>query len=144
MTNGITNDEATAIGNFIDAVSKLNIACVSGRSEQLILKENKKGMAKIQTYQSTMVYDIANHMREKGMPDTMAGYLRFLLEDNILMNIKVDGKLYEVAWRYWNAYVMAHGSCCGTCNDDTLAEVERTKNELLKNATELTDYAIDY
>jgi len=44
MTNGITNDEANAIGNFIDAVSKLNIPCVSGRSEQLILIKLKIAM----------------------------------------------------------------------------------------------------
>ena len=99
---------------------------------------------KIQTYQTSMVYDIVNHMREKGLPDETAGYLRFLLEDNILMNIKIDNKLYEVAWRYWNDYIHAFGSCCGSCDEDTLAEVERSKKELLKNATELTNHALDY
>ena len=99
---------------------------------------------KIQTYQTSMVYDIVNHMREKGLSDETAGYLRFLLEDNILMNIKIDGKLYEVAWRYWNDYIRAFGSCCGSYDEDTFAEVERSKNELLKNAIELTGNALDY
>jgi hypothetical protein len=89
-------------------------------------------MAKINTYQHSMIYDIVNHMREKGLPDETAGYLRFLLEDNILMNIKIDGKLYEVAWRYWVDYIHAFGSCCGSCDEDSLAEVERSKKELLK------------
>lgn len=99
---------------------------------------------KIQTYDTTMVYDIVNHMREKGLPDETAGYLRFLLEDNILMHIKVGGKLYQVAWRYWVDYVEAHCSCCGVCDEDSLAEVERTQKELLANATELTDHALDF
>ena len=50
-------------------------------------------MMKIQTYDTTLVYDLVNHMRGKGMLDEMAGYLRFLLEDNIPMHIKIDGKL---------------------------------------------------
>lgn len=99
---------------------------------------------KIKTYDTTMVYDIVNHMREKGLPDETAGYLRFLLEDNILMKIKVGGKLYEVSWRYWVAYVEAHCSCCGICDEDSLAEVQRTQKELLENATELTDHALDF
>lgn len=101
-------------------------------------------MAKINTYQHSMIYDIVNHMREKGLPDETAGYLRFLLEDNILMNIKIDGKLYQVAWRYWVDYIHAFGSCCGSCDEDSLAEVERSKKELLKNAIELTDHALDF
>ena len=99
---------------------------------------------KINTRDNTMVYDIVNHMREKGLPDETAGYLRFLLEDNILMKIKVGKKLYEVAWRYWVAYVEAHFSCCGVCDEDSLAEVKRTQKQLLKNATELTNHAIDF
>ena len=106
--------------------------------------KRKKEMAKINTYQHSMIYDIVNHMREKGLPDETAGYLRFLLEDNILMNIKIDGKLYKVAWRYWVDYIHAFGSCCGSCDEDSLAEVERSKKELLKNAIELTDHALDY
>ena len=35
MYNGITNDEGERIAKFIDEVSKLNIPCVSGRSEQV-------------------------------------------------------------------------------------------------------------
>ena len=99
---------------------------------------------KINTHDTTMVYDIVNHMREKGLPDETAGYLRFLLEDNILMHMKVGGKLYKVAWKYWVAYVEAHCSCCGSCDEDSLAEVERTQKELLKNAIELTNHALDF
>ncbi len=50
----------------------------------------------------------------------------------------------EVAWRYWVDYIHAFGSCCGSCDEDSLAEVERSKKELLKNAIELTDHALDF
>ena len=99
---------------------------------------------KIETYDHSLVYDLVNHMRKKGMPDEMAGYLRFLLEDNIPMHIKIDGKLYSAPWRYWQDYVGAFASCCGMCCDESIAEVERAKSELLKNATRLTDHALDY
>jgi hypothetical protein len=99
---------------------------------------------KIQTYDTTLVYDLVNHMRKKGMPDNMSGYLRFLLEDNIPMHIKIDGKLYSAPWRYWNAYVNAHASCCGCCNEDSIAEVDMAREELLKHAVQLKDGALDY
>jgi hypothetical protein len=99
---------------------------------------------KIQTHDTTLVYDLVNHMREKGMPDYMSGYLRFLLEDNIPMHIKIDGKLYSAPWRYWNAYVNAFASCCGCCNEDSIAEVDMAREELLKHAVQLKDGALDY
>lgn len=99
---------------------------------------------KIETYNHSLVYDLVNHMRKKGMPDEMAGYLRFLLEDNIPMHIKIEGNLYSVPWRYWQDYVSAFASCCGMCCDESITEVEIAKSELLKNATRLTDHALDY
>ena len=60
------------------------------------------------------------------------------------MNIKVDGIIYEVAWRYWVAYVNAFANCCAGCDEDTLSEVEITKKDLLKNAIQLTDHALDF
>jgi len=99
---------------------------------------------KIETYDHSLVYDLVNHMRKKGMPDEMAGYLRFLLEDNIPMHINIEGKLYSAPWRYWQDYVSAFASCCGMCCDESIAEVERAKSELLKHATRLTDHALDY
>lgn len=99
---------------------------------------------KIQTNEITLVYDLINHMRKKGMPDAMAGYLRFLLEDNIPMKIKIDGKLYSAPWRYWQEYVSAFASCCGCCNDDSIAEVDKARDVLLKHAVRLKDGALDY
>lgn len=99
---------------------------------------------KIDTNTHSLVYDLVNHMRKKGMPDEMAGYLRFLLEDNIPMHIRIEGKLYEVAWRYWCDYTAAFAACCGLCDDDSIAEVERSKMELLKHATQIKDGALDY
>lgn len=99
---------------------------------------------KINTSNHSLVYDLVNHMRSKGMPDEMAGHLRFLLEDNLLMNIKVDGKLYEVPWRYWQAYTSTFSACCGCCCDESILDVDIAKKELLKHATQLTDHALDY
>ena len=99
---------------------------------------------KIQTDETTLVYDLVNHMREQGMPDEMAGYLRFLLEDNIPMHIKIDGKLYSVPWRYWEDYTHSYSACCGVCCEESIADVERSKAELLKHASELQDHALDY
>ena len=93
-------------------------------------------------YQSTMIYDITNFMREKiKLTPEQSGLLRFCLEDNVLMNIEIDGQNYESPWRYWKAFTDAHADCCGTCNDDTLFEVERSKTELIKNSQKVTDMA---
>lgn len=93
-------------------------------------------------YQSTMIYDITNFISEKiKLTPEQSGLLRFCLEDNVLMNINIDGKNYETTWKYWKAFTQAHVDCCGTCNEDTLFEVKRSKTELIKNSTELSDYA---
>ena len=123
----------------------LNVSCICkffNENENEDIKTNKN--MKLKTCDTMMIYDIVNHMREKGLPDETAGYLRFLLEDNIPMHIKIQDKLYSVSWRYWHTYVMAVASCCGCCNDETLGEVERARDELLKHATKLQDNALDY
>ena len=46
--------------------------------------------------QMTMVYDITNYLREKiNLTPEQAGLLRFCLEDNILMTIEIDDKVYR-------------------------------------------------
>ena len=51
-----------------------------------------------------MVWDIVDHMKEKGLDELTAWYLRFVLEDSIIMNIIVDDKLYATPFKYWLAY----------------------------------------
>lgn len=99
---------------------------------------------KIETFDTTLIYDIVNHMRKKGMPDVMGGYLRFLLEDNIPMTIRIDNKLYKAPYRFWQAFVQAHGSCCGCCDADSLHDVDVARKALLENSIHVTDQAIDY
>lgn len=99
---------------------------------------------KVSKYQTSMVLDIVDHMKEKGLDELTAGYLRFVLEDSIIMNIIVDDKLYQTPFKYWLAYREAYGSCCGSCNEDTLYELEIAKKELLKNSTEIQKHALDY
>lgn len=99
---------------------------------------------KIQTYDTTLVYDIVNHLREKGLPSETTGYIRFLLEDNIPMRLFIDGKLYETSWIYYTQFVNAHGDLVGSVNEDTIYHYELAKTELIKNAQELTEYAINY
>lgn len=92
--------------------------------------------------QETMVYDITNYLREKiNLTPEQAGLLRFCLEDNILMTIEIDEKVYQTPWKYYRAFVEAFGTCCETCNEDTLFEVERSKTELIKNSQRLSDHA---
>ena len=92
--------------------------------------------------QETMVYDITNYLREKiNLTPEQAGLLRFCLEDNILMTIEIDEKAYQTPWKYYRAFVEAFGTCCGTCNEDTLFEVERSKTELINNSQRLSDNA---
>jgi hypothetical protein len=92
--------------------------------------------------QQTMVYDITNFLREKiNLTTEQAGLLRFCLEDNILMTIEIDDKVYQTPWKYYRSFVEAFGTCCGTCNEDTLFEVERSKTELINNSVELSTYA---
>ncbi len=92
--------------------------------------------------QMTMVYDITNYLREKiNLTPEQAGLLRFCLEDNILMTIEIDDKVYQTPWKYYRAFVEAFGTCCGTCNEDTLFEVERSKTELINNSQRLSDNA---
>ena len=52
--------------------------------------------------------------------------------------------LHALNQKYWDNYVMAHCSCCGSGDEDSLAEVEKTRNELLENSTELTNHALDF
>ena len=59
---------------------------------------------KVSKYQTSMVWDIVDHMKEKGLDELTAGYLRFVLEDSIIMNIIVDEKLYQTPFKYWLAY----------------------------------------
>lgn len=99
---------------------------------------------KIQTFNTTLVYDIVNHLQDKGMTPETAGYIRFLLEDNIPMILKIDGKLYETSWKYWAMFTSAHGDLVGSVNEDTIHHYELAKTELIKNATQLTDHAINY
>lgn len=99
---------------------------------------------KIQTSNTALVYDIVNHLREKGVPPETAGYIRFLLEDNIPMILKIDGKLYETSWRYWSEFISAYNALVGSVNEDTIYHYELAKTELIKNAIQLTDHAIDY
>ena len=40
------------------------------------------------------------------------------------MVIKIDSKLRQTTWKYWYNYVMAHCLCCGSCDKDSLAEVD--------------------
>ena len=88
-----------------------------------------------------MVYDITNYLREKiNLTPEQAGLLRFCLEDNIIMTIEIDGKVYQTAWKYYRAFVEAFGTCCGMCNGDTLFEVERSKTELINNSQQLSDH----
>lgn len=99
----------------------------------------------IKTHDTAMPYDIALHVtKEKGLTTEQSEYLMEVLRCSILMVIKVDGKLRQTTWMYWNNYVMAHCSCCGSCDEDSLAEVEKTRNELLEHSTELTDHALDF
>jgi len=100
---------------------------------------------KIQVYDTSMPYDITLHVtKEKGLTTEQSEYLMDVLRSSLLMVIKVDGKLRQTTWNYWNNYVMDHCSCCGVCDEDSLAELEKTKNELLENSTELTDHALDF
>lgn len=92
--------------------------------------------------QMTMVYDITNYLREKiNLTPEQAGLLRFCLEDNILMTIEIDDKVYQTPWKYYRAFIEAFGTCCGTCNGDTLFELERSKTELIKNSQLLSNHA---
>lgn len=99
---------------------------------------------KVSEYQTSMVWDIVNHMKQKGLDEVTAGYLRFVLEDSILMNIIVDNKLYETPFKYWLAYKEAYASCCGSCNEDTLHEVDIATKELLENSTEIQKDYLNY
>ena len=100
---------------------------------------------KIKTHDTAMPYDIALHVtQEKGLTSEQSEYLMEVLRHSILMIIKVDGKLRQPTWKYWNNYVMAYSSCCGVCDEDSLAELENAKKELLENSNELTDHALDY
>lgn len=92
--------------------------------------------------QQTMVYDITNYLREKiHLTAEQAGLLRFCLEDNILMTIEIDEKVYRTPWKYYRAFVEAFGTCCGTCNEETVFELERSKTELINNSQRLSDHA---
>lgn len=94
---------------------------------------------------TSMPYDITLHVtKEKGLTTEQSEYLMEVLRSSILMVIKIDGKLRQTTWKYWNNYVMAYCSCCAVCDEDSLAEVEKTKNELLENSTELTEHALDF
>lgn len=88
----------------------------------------------------TMVYDITNYLREKiNLTPEQAGLLRFCLEDNILMTIEIDDKVYQTPWKYYRAFIEAFGTCCGT--EDTLFELKRSKTELIKNSQLLSNHA---
>lgn len=92
-----------------------------------------------------MIYDITNFLREEiDLTPEQAGLLRFCLEDNILMIIEIDDKVYQTPWKYYRDFVEAFGTCCGTCNEDTLFEVERSKKELIKNSQRLSNHANKY
>jgi hypothetical protein len=99
---------------------------------------------KIQTFESTLVYDITNHLREKGLEAETAGYIRFLLEDNIPMTIKIDGKLYRNSWKKWHRFTSAYGDLVGCVCDDTIHHYELAKTDFFKDAVQLTDHALDY
>lgn len=99
---------------------------------------------KIQTYDHCLVWDLVEHLRKKGLSDETSGYIRFLLEDNIPMKIRIDGVLYSAPWRYWEKFTTAHATCCGACCDDTIKDVEIAKKELIKNSIVLKDGAIDF
>ena len=100
---------------------------------------------KIQVIESSMPYDIGRHIsKEFNLNKDQSKYLNNILAENILMVIKIDGKLRQTTWKYYHDFTMAYSSCCGNCNDESLAEVEKARNELLQNSVELTDHAIDY
>ncbi len=100
---------------------------------------------KVKVFNTTMPYDIADHVaKEKGLNDFQHKYLTEVLSDSILMIIKINGKLRQTTWKYWSNYISAHCSCCGSCDEESLAEVEKYQNELLENSIELTDHALDY
>jgi hypothetical protein len=91
--------------------------------------------------QHEMVYQILKHLKDKGFNDYQLGLIRFCLEDNILMNINIDGQNYQVPYRYWLDFTNAHANCCGSCNEDTLYEVERSKKAAIENGIEVTNHA---
>lgn len=99
---------------------------------------------KIQTSDTNLVYDLVNHMREKGLPDKTAGYLRFLLEDNIPMHIKLNGELYISPWRYWRDYVLAHSDCCGCCDEESIKDLDNARDQIIKHSVKVQPHAIDY
>jgi hypothetical protein len=92
--------------------------------------------------QKTMVYDITKYLHEKiNLTPEQAVLLRFCLEDNILMTIEIDEKVYRTPWKYYRAFIEAFDTCCRTCNEETLFEVERSKTELINHSQRLSDHA---
>ena len=135
----------SAIKSFSQWINIIQIEEAKYYSLIILKTISKKKIMKIQVFDTSMPYDITLHVtKEKGLTTEQSEYLMEVLRCSILMVIKVDGKLRQTTWKYWNNYVMAHCSCCGSCDEDSLAEVEKTRNELLENSTELTNHALDF
>lgn len=100
---------------------------------------------KITCYQHSMLHDLTEHWQKTlNLNDDQVSQIYRDLNDNILMNIKLNGKWYEVPYKYWWDFTDAYFSACGSCNEQTLFEIERTKNMLLLNSTELKEGSNDF
>lgn len=64
--------------------------------------------------------------------------------DNIPCAIKIDGKLYLAPYKYWFDFTDAFGSCCGSCNEETLLAVETTKKNLIINSIEINEHSLEF
>jgi len=87
---------------------------------------------------------------ELKIDDLALKLIRQDLIDNIPMNVRLNsdgirkkGEIYEVPYKYWLDFTSAHYSCCGSCNEDSLAELERSKNTMMIHATNV-EHCIDF
>lgn len=96
-------------------------------------------------FETDMVSKITSQLTEKlHLNKQQSKMLYDSLNENILMNIMVDGKNYRVPYKYWLEYVSDFANCCGSCNEFTLSAVEKSKKALLENGVHVTDHAWEY
>lgn len=96
-------------------------------------------------YNDDFVYQLVDRWENKLRLDTWdTAFIKKEMEENIPCPIKIDGKLYLAPYKYWIDFTSAHGSCCGSCNEETLLAVETTKKNLILNSVEINEWSLEY
>jgi len=96
-------------------------------------------------HNNDFVYQLIERWERKLRLDVWdTAFIKKEMEENIPCPIKIDGKLYLAPYKYWFDFIDAHGSCCGSCNEETLNAVDVAKKALIANSIDINEHSLEF